>query len=70
MKILDICSKKTYKKDGQEKSICLKCGSLRITDEGKQFIELNHLPGVSFYCFEQKAKDVNPKSSDQIAWSE
>lgn len=57
MKFMDICTRKTYKKGEEEKVLWLKCGTLRINDEGKIFIELNHLPNVTFYAFEQKKKE-------------
>jgi len=57
MKYFDICSKRTYQKDGVEKAIWLKCGTLKQLDDGKQFVELNMFPNTSFYVFEQKAKD-------------
>uniref|UniRef100_A0A6H1ZBK0 Uncharacterized protein n=1 Tax=viral metagenome TaxID=1070528 RepID=A0A6H1ZBK0_9ZZZZ len=59
MKFEDICTKKTFVVNGQEKTTWLKCGTLRTTDEGKRFIELNHLPNISFFVFEQKKKEEN-----------
>lgn len=57
MKFEDICTKKTYEVNGQEKTVWLKCGTLRTADNGNRFIELNHLPDVSFFVFEQKKKE-------------
>lgn len=57
MKYLDICTKRVYQKDGKEKTVWLKAGTLRITEEGKMFVELNHLPDVAFFVFEQKKKE-------------
>ncbi len=67
MKYEDICTRKSYTKDGAEKVIWLKCGTLRTTDDGKRFIELNHLPDVSFFVFEPKKKDTAPKDE---GWKE
>ena len=53
----DICTKRTYEKDGKEKAKWFKVGTLKITDEGKEFIELNIFPNTPFYVFEQKKKD-------------
>ena len=58
MKYDDICTKRTYQKDGVDKVTWLKCGTLRTTDDGKRFIELFHLPNVVFYIFEQKKKET------------
>ena len=69
MKLYSICTKKTYTKDGQEKNIWLTAGTMRETDDGKRFIQLNHLPDVSFYVFEPKEKDAAPaKKADDGAW--
>ncbi len=57
MDYFDICTKKTYMKDGVEKAIWMKCGTLKQLDDGKQFVELSMFPNTSFYVFEQKAKD-------------
>lgn len=54
----DICTKRVYTKDGIEKVTWLKCGTLRINDAGKKFIELNHLPDISFYVFPKKEKSA------------
>jgi len=57
MKIENICTKKTYEKNGEDKVVWLRCGTLRTSDDGKKYIELNHLPGQTFYVFEPKEKD-------------
>lgn len=59
MKFENICTKKTYKQNDVDKTVWLKCGTLRITDDGKKFIELNHLPGITFYVFPPKEKEGN-----------
>ena len=61
MKYFDIMTKRTYEKNGEQKNSWLKAGTLRVTDEGKQFIELNHLPDVTFFVFEPKPRDNQPK---------
>jgi hypothetical protein len=52
----DICTKRTYTANGQEKTIWLNVGTYRKTDDGKEFLELNMFPDTSFYLFEKKAK--------------
>lgn len=64
----DICTKRTYQKDGVDKVIWLKCGTLRVTDTGKEFIELNHLPDVSFYVFPKKETTDKPKPVAEQEW--
>ena len=57
MEYHDICSKKTYTKGGEEKTVWLKCGTLKVLEDGKKFIELSMFPQTSFYVFKQKPKD-------------
>lgn len=72
MKIFNICTKKTYEKDGETKVLWLRCGRLRETDDGKRFIEMNHQPETSFYCFEDKPKEKEKskivESMEDINW--
>ena len=63
MTFKNICTKKTYTKNGEEKSYWPICGTLKITDDGKYFMELNMFPNTPFYCFDQKKKEpVKPQS--------
>jgi len=57
MKYFDVCTKKVYQKDGKEKVIWLKAGTMKLTDDGKTFLELNMFPMTPFYVFEQKKKE-------------
>jgi hypothetical protein len=50
----DIVTKKTYLKDGEEKVVWMKIGTFKETDEGKQFVEINMFPDISYYVFERK----------------
>jgi len=52
----DIVTKRTYTVNGQEKTKWLNVGTLKVTDEGKEFIELNMFPNTPFYVFEKKEK--------------
>lgn len=60
MKFYDICTKRTYEKDGVEKAVWMNCGKLKELDDGKKFIELSMFPDTSFYIFEQKPKEDKP----------
>lgn len=55
----DICTKRVYTKDGQQKAKWFKVGTFKETDEGKQFVELNIFPDTPFYVFEQKRREQN-----------
>ena len=78
MVLRDIMSCKEYEKDGQKKKVWLKVGTLRTTDNNKQFIELNMLPGIPFFVFEQKPKEGQkpapsagaPATPDDVKWEE
>jgi len=54
----NICTKREWTtRDGEKKVKWLTVGTLKITDEGKQFIQLNMFPDTTFYVFDQKEKD-------------
>ena len=57
MKIENVCTKKTYEKNGETKAIWLQVGTFKTLDDGKRFLELNMFPQTSFYIFERKEKD-------------
>lgn len=58
----NICTKKTYTKDGVEKTVWLNVGTL-VEFSGKRFIELNIFPNQTFYVFDEKKKEepVKPR---------
>jgi len=75
MKYYDICTRKTYKKDGEDKVSWLKCGTMRVNDEGKQFIQMNNQPETTFFVFEPKKKEAPapsaaPATPNDIPWEE
>jgi hypothetical protein len=53
MKILDICVKREFTKNGETKLNWYKVGSLKIADSGKQYIRLYHQPQTEFFVFDQ-----------------
>ena len=57
MKFLNVCTKKTYEQGGETKTKWLQAGTLRVTDDGKMFIELNILPNTTLFVFEPKPRD-------------
>jgi hypothetical protein len=65
MNIKNICTKKSYQSNGQEKTFWPIVGSLKTTDEGKIFIELNMFPQTAFYVFDRKEKEA-PASNGQV----
>jgi len=74
MIIKDIVTKKTYTKDGVEKTQWLNIGSLKVTDDGKEYIDLNMFPNTPIYVFERKPKEevksntpvVDDETGDEI----
>lgn len=70
MIIKDIVTKKTYTKDGVEKTQWLNIGSLKVTDDGKEYIDLNMFPNTPIYVFEKKAKDESVKEEPKAVDSE
>lgn len=57
MDYFNICTKKQYESNGQTKTKWLNCGTLRKNNDGKMFIELNHMLDVTLFVFEQKQED-------------
>jgi len=55
VKYQDLVVKKTW--EGQEKPKWLTVGTIRTTDDGKQFIELNLFPDTSIYVFDRKPRE-------------
>ncbi len=54
----DITTKKTYKnKQGEEKASWNKVGILKVTDDGKEYLELFMFPDTPFYVFEKKEEN-------------
>lgn len=64
MRIDNVCTKKTYTKDGKENVLWLQVGTLKTTDDGKRFLELNIFPNTAFYIFEQKKKEEPKEEID------
>ena len=64
IKFENICTKKIFESGGTTKTKWLVCGTLRTIDDGRRFIELNHLPNVSFYVFEQKERGEREKREE------
>lgn len=64
----DVCTRREYEVNGVKKISWLKCGTLRILDSGKKFIELNHLPDVSFYVFPKQEKQSKPEQTTEQEW--
>lgn len=66
MKFYNVSTKRTFKTaNGEEKAKWLNVGTLRETDDGKRFLELNMFPDQSFYIFDQQERQ--PGNSDQAA---
>lgn len=64
----DICTRKEYEVNGVKKVTWPKCGTLRTTDAGKEFIELFQNPDVTLYVFPKKDKPAQqPEQEDQSA---
>lgn len=56
MKLYNIVRAKKYESQGQEKTIWLQVGSMRVNDKGNIFIEMNH-SGQVYNVFPVKPKE-------------
>ena len=52
MQLFNVCAKKVYDKDGEKKIKWYKVGLLKITDAGKKYLQLFHLPQTEYFLFE------------------
>ena len=52
----DLMIREAYMKDGEEKVSWNKIGVLIDSQNGKQYVKLNHIPGVLISVFEQNEK--------------
>ena len=55
MQLFNVCSKKVYEQNGEKKVKFYQVGMMKITDAGKQYLQLYHLPQTEFYVFENGA---------------
>jgi hypothetical protein len=53
MQLLNVCSRKIYDKNGEKKIKWYKVGLLKITDTGKKYMQLFHLPDTEYFIFER-----------------
>jgi hypothetical protein len=53
----NIVTKQAYKKGEETKVRWLICGTLKTTEDGKKFIEMNNQPDTTFYVFERKPQE-------------
>lgn len=60
----DVCTKREYEKNGEKKAFWMKVGTLKTTDDGKQYLELFMFPNTPFYIFEQKKKEAAPAAEE------
>ena len=58
MKFFNVCTKKSFEKNGETKTVWPICGTLLVLDDGKKFLELNIFPNTPFYIFEKKKRDT------------
>ena len=58
MEFKNICTRKQYEKEGTIVTKWLTCGTLRINNDGKMFVEMNDRPETTFYVFDQKEKEA------------
>ena len=68
MKIKKVTTKKGYVgKDGSQKAQWLDVGVIKVLDDGREYLTMNHQPDVTYYIFEQenKAPKVNNGEATQ-----
>lgn len=64
MRYLDVCTKISYKVDAEEKTNWNRVGTVRITGNGKMYLDLFMMPETDFFVFEHKFE--NGKQSKEL----
>lgn len=54
MQLFNICTKKDYEKNGENKTKWYKVGVMKIADSGKKYIKLFHQPQTEFFVFDRE----------------
>jgi len=64
----DLCIRESYKNSqGEEKVSWNRIGVLFDGKEGKQYVKLNHIPGVLISVFERKPKQETTEGDVDLA---
>jgi len=58
MRLFDVCTKKIFEKDGEQKVKWYKAGTMKTTEKGNTYLRLFHQPENEFFIFE---KSLEPK---------
>ena len=56
MQLFNICTKKNYETNGEQKIKWYKVGILKIADSGKKYIKFFHQPDTEFFVFDKDEK--------------
>ena len=61
MKILDVFTRKVFEKDGEQKAVSYRAGTIKVSDRGNMYLKLFHIPDVEFFVRERipKIPDVD-----------
>lgn len=65
MKYYDVCTKREYEHEGQQKAQWFRVGTLKETDHGGRYLRLNHLPDITFYVFDQEDREDSETSDTE-----
>jgi hypothetical protein len=53
-KIFEVCTRKSYEKDGEKKVKWYKAGYIKETDKGTRYLRLFQQPHTNFFIFERE----------------
>ena len=60
MQLLNVCTRITYDKNGDQKVKWFKAGTMKITDGGRKYMRLFHQPQIEFFIFDADPSQVLP----------
>lgn len=53
-KIFDVCTRRVYEKNGEQKIKWYRVGIMKETDKGTKFFRFFHQPDTDFFIFEKE----------------
>ena len=65
MKIFDVCTQKSFEKDGEKKVKWYKAGYIKETDKGRKYLRFFHMPNTDFFIFEKEEPQEPNTASEQ-----
>jgi len=57
MRLFHVCTKKEFEQNGEKKLKWYKAGMLKISDRGRLFLRMFHVPEIDYHLFESEREN-------------